>query len=258
MDSYGFFIDESGSADPKTFAHSPCFTLCGILITAKNRRILKVLSDELKMKYFGSKKFIFHSAQLRFQLRRNNKSLSAFTNDFKAILQNCSFWVVFTVVHKKKAFDKGWDAIHVYQQSYKVLLANLLKFLYAKNIKGEIYAEASSASQDSYLYNAFFHLIRRGIERLGITNKLAKQYFTSLSYVTKPNNDIEEQLADILSMYGRLRMAIESNERLQDDLDCFEKLVYSIASKRLLAITNASNPKKVALYAQINPFKKLP
>ncbi|MDA1080050.1 MAG: hypothetical protein O2840_05170, partial [bacterium] len=198
------------------------------------------------------------ASELRYQLKKRKKLLSGFTKGLEFVLQNCDFYLLYVVVEKKMAQKRGWDSVYIYKQTYLLLLSNLLKFLTAKKRNGQIFSEASNISQDTHLYNAFFHLIRRGIADSLITNVQARQRFTSLCFVTKPNNDAEEQLADFFGIYGRLKMEIEEKIRSPSKLDDFEVLISKIANKSLFRVTNAQAARKVRLYKEIDSFKIIP
>lgn len=258
MDQYNFFIDESGSANPKTFLDSPYFSLCGVLITDKNRKILKANFERLKIKYFKQKNFVFHASEIKYQLRKNKQPLEAFVKDLKIILLACDYSLIYVVVNKEKAKRKGWNAIHIYKETYSIILANLLRFLVAKKIKGQIFAEASNFAQDTNLYKSFFYLIRRGLDNPLIDNKEARSRFTSLSFVTKNNNDAEEQLADFFGIFGRLKIELDLKIRSENQLNGFEKLIKNIAEKRLFVVKNAKDERKISLYKEIDSFKIIP
>jgi len=160
---------------------------------------------------------------LRFNLLKRGKSLKFFSYDLEKVFKKCHFILLYVIVNKEKALKQGWNSQKLYRQTYMVLLSNMLKFLIAKKTRGRIFAEASNVSQDINIYNAFFHLIRRGISTISITHKEAKKHFTSLCFVTKINNDPEEQLADFFGVYGRLKMDLKLGKRKRQDFNSFEK-----------------------------------
>ncbi|HSW90256.1 MAG TPA: DUF3800 domain-containing protein [Patescibacteria group bacterium] len=231
MESYNIFIDESGTASPNSYQSSPYFTLAGVLINDLHGGKLKKELDELKLKYFGKKSYILHANEVKYHLKKRGKRLEDFSKDLDKLLNKCYFSLLFVTVDKKKAYSLGLDAVYVYRQTYTILLSNMLKFLSAKQMKGQIFAEASNSGQDLHLYNAFFHLIRRGIDRLAITHDQAREHLTCLSFVTKPNNDAEEQISDLFGFFGRLKMEIDRKVSKIDDLDPFEKVIYFQAQK---------------------------
>lgn len=258
MDTYGIFMDESGSSDPKSYKVSPYFALCGVLINEKNGKKLDKEFRKLKVKYFKNEDFVLHSSDIRYHLNKNNKSLADFSKDLKKILTGCYFSLLYVVIDKEKVFKMGWTTVTIYKETYTILLANVLKFLTAKNLRGKIFAEASNATQDINLYEAFFHLIRRGIDRLSITNKDARKHLTHLCFVTKLNNDAEEQLTDLFGIYGRLKLELQKGKRNKQSLDPFENVIFEIAEKNLFKGTLAKDTKKIKLYRAINSFKLLP
>ena len=259
MPNYRIFIDESGQAKPNTYPTSPYFALCGVMIDQKHGQLLKQNLDQLKLKYFGRKSHVLHAADLKCQLKSNNKSLTNFAKDLNEILNSSYFFLLYAVVDKKQSVHRGWNMLAVYKKTYKILLENMLKFLVAKDIQGEIFAEASNFTQDRYLYTTFHHFIRLGIPQLAISHNEAKKYLTSLSFVTKVHNDAEEQLADMFGIFAKLKMQLDSNLRKFDQLNEFEKVIYQVANKRLFkANTTTKKQNKIRLYRAINAFTILP
>lgn len=255
---YNIFIDESGSANPNSYIQSPYFSLAGVMINDLHRDKLKTEMNNLKLKYFGRKSYVLHSSELRYHLKKRNKSLKDFAADLEKVLSGCYFSLLYVIVDKEKAYRRGYDATKIYDQTYMVLLANMLKFLVAKQMRGQIFAEASNASQDIHLYNAFFHLIRRGIDKLHINHEQAREHLTCLSFVTKPNNDPEEQLSDLFGIYGRVKLDIGKKKRQLADLDPLEKVIYRLGEKRIFKAVAAKEKRKAELYSKINGFKILP
>lgn len=258
MDTYGIYIDESGTPDPKSYKYSPFFSLSGVMIDDKHHDKLEKSLDKLKEKYFRKKDYILHSADLRFHLKKSRHSLEEFSDDLRKILNDTYFFLLYVVVDNEKAYHMGWDSKKVCNITYKVLISNMLKFLVAKKMKGKIVAEASNVGRDIYLYNAFAHLIRHGVDRVGISHEIAKQHLTSLCYVTKLNNDPEAQLSDLFGVFGRLTIEIKRKIRKIESLNNFEKVISDLGNKRLFVGNSAKDQSKIKLYREINSFKILP
>jgi hypothetical protein len=101
-------------------------------------------------------------------------------------------------------------------------------------------------------------LIRRGVERLRIDHEQARAHLTSLSFVTKPNNDPEEQLSDLFGIYGRVKLDLAQHKRKISDLDPLERTLYDLGEKRIFKATVAKDKRKNELYGQITGFKIVP
>lgn len=259
MAEYSFFIDESGTASPKSYITSPYFCLCGVLIPKKHGEKLKDDFAALKVKYFGKSTFVFHATELRYNLRIRCKSLDKFSDDLSLILTKNYFLLLYVVVDKEKAVNLGWDlSATVYKRSYRILLSNFLKFLEAKRLKGKIFAEASNFGQDQYLYKAFAELIGSGISEAGITHRMAKTRLPSICFVTKFNNGAEEQLCDLFGTFGRIEAELLKGLREESSFDSFEKVILNFGRKRLFLGHNAAKKRKQFLYEQIDSLKFLP
>lgn len=256
MKKYCIFIDESGMSNPKMYKVSPYFSLCGLVLNESSREKIKKNLDSLKLKYF-KKNIILHSSELRRQLE-TKENIGSFANDLGKILKGYSFFLLFVVVGNEKAKNYSWNSIAVYRKTYREIIGNLIKFLIAKNSTGAVFSEASNVSQDIALYQSFFHYIANGIPSLGIKPSDVKECLTAVNFVTKANNDIEEQLADLFASMGRVIVEIKNGTKKNADLDPIEKLLYEVISKNLFGNNKAKKPTKIKLYSSINSFSTIP
>jgi len=253
---YLIFIDESGTSDIKSYKNQPFFTLVGLVISSENRKKLNTDFQDLKQKHFGAKGYVIHNTEIVRHLK-TPKKVQDFAVDLGKFLQKHQFFVLYTNTNKEKAFRLGWVKVTTLNRSYRILLSNLLKFLIAKNLRGNIVSEASNPEQDIIIYKSMFHLLVNGIERLKILPKQAKQHMTSLSFVTKQNNDAEEQIADLFGPCPRIIKNIENKVMVEGDLNPIQKvLLHSFKSK--LFVGRAKKKNKLKLYKEINSGVELP
>ncbi len=256
MKKFCIFIDESGMSNPKMYKVSPYFSLCGLVLNEASREKIKKDLDSLKLKYF-KKNIILHSSELR-RLLKTKEKIESFANDLGKILKGHSFFLLFIVVNNQKAKDYSWNSVAIYRKTYREIVGNLIKFLIAKDSTGVIFSEASNVSQDIALYQSFFHYIANGIPQLEIKPSDVKERLTAVNFVTKANNDIEEQLADLFACMGRIIIEIKNGTKKEADLDPIEKLLHEVINVNLFGKNNATNPKKAKLYTSINSFSVLP
>lgn len=97
MEDYYLFIDESGDhglteVDPGF----PVFVLAGVLISESNYKNLVEAFDRIKQKYWGEKKVIFHSRDIRkmnneFSILFNPEIKSQFLEDLNYEIANSNF-----------------------------------------------------------------------------------------------------------------------------------------------------------------------
>lgn len=243
-------------SNPKMYKVSPYFSLCGIVLNESSRGKIKKSLDSLKLKYFKNN-IILHSSELR-RLLKTKENIGSFANDLGKILKGHSFFLLFVVVDNKKAKNYSWNSVAVYRKTYREIIGNLIKFLIAKNSTGVVFSEASNVSQDISLYQNFFHYIANGIPTLGIKPSDVKERLTAVNFVTKANNDIEEQLADLFASMGRVMVEIKNGTKKYANLDPIDKLLYDAASTNLFEKNNATKPNKIKLYKSINSFTTLP
>ncbi|MFA6184651.1 MAG: DUF3800 domain-containing protein [Candidatus Shapirobacteria bacterium] len=251
---YFIFIDESGTSDVKSFKIQPFFTVVGLMIGENNREKMKIDFEDLKLKHFGSKNYVIHNTEIRRDLKTDIK-IKNFSLDLEKFLNKYNFFILSTNVDKEKAFRLGWSKNTVLNRSYRSLFSNLLKFLIAKNLKGQVVSEASNSEQDIIIYQNVFHYLVNGISNLNITPQESKKHLTSISFVTKFNNDPEEQIADLYGVCPRLKEEI--NNKDIKNLNPIQKVLLASFEKKLF-IGFAKKKDKVRLYKEIKSTVKLP
>lgn len=262
MDLYNIFLDESGNSDIKSYIDSPYFTICGVLISENTRSLVKKSFENLKRKYFKDKNYVLHSVKLRRKLRyiwiKTNKIvIEDFAKDLDKVLRSHPFFLLLVTVNKEKAFKRSWDKKTLYDKVYRSIIGNLIKFLVARNAVGKMYSEACTVEQDIFLYKGFFHYLANGLDRIGITSEMVKSHLTSLSYVTKKNNDTEEQIADLFGSFGRIELEIKSGNKKVGELDAIDLVLYNRMKQQLFK-GNAVIGHKQDLYKEINSFVVMP
>lgn len=253
---YIIFLDESGMSEPKTFKTSPYFVISGFVINKKFRPQFNESFQILRNKYF-KKGYILHNTDIRQNLLDQTK-LSGFAKDFEKFLKSTPFFLLFVVHDKKEAIKRSWLKKTIIKRGYYEILGNLIKFLIAKNSSGEIHTEASNAEQDLAIYKDFNTLISYGIPDLGITHDDVKNSLTALKFVTKINDDAEEQIADLLGCMPKLKLEIDGGKKKLTDLDDLDKLLLSVMDNNKFGKAKPKDKNKTKLYSAINSFLILP
>lgn len=255
--TFCIFIDELGWADLKSTQQSPYFTLCGVVINEQNRQKLAQEWSQLKQQHFGSSDYIMHKVNLR-KILATEKHMNVFLQDLLSFFNRNSFFLLFVVVDKQKAINFSWQNKTIYEKSYRFIIGNLIKFLIAKDAIGKIHAEASNVQQDIFLYSSFFHYIANGIPHLSISSHDVKQHLTSVSFVTKLNNDPEEQIADLFGTLGKIYAEVQKKGKTKTSLNKLDQLLYRVMEKNLFGKGTPKLSRKVALYSDIDAFGILP
>ncbi len=256
MRKHNIFIDEFGTSDIKNYKYSPIFTVIGLVISENSRGNFNTDFKELKKIHFGSKDYIIHNSEIIRHLGTQEK-IKKFSTDLKKFLNKYIFFVLYVSTDKEKAFRLGWDKVTLLNRTYRILLGNLIKFLIAKNLQGQIISEASNVEQDITIYKNMFHYCTNGLNRLDISPKEIKSHLTSISFVTKLNNDSEEQVADLYASCPRILSNLKNNKTKKEDLNDVQKVLIASLEKKLF-IGNAVKKQKIKLYKEINPNVELP
>jgi len=243
-------------ANPKMHNASPYFSLCGVVINEEFRNKIEKEFHTLKIKHF-KKDVVIHYSELRKLLNKNEKVI-AFSEDLEKLLNKFPFFLLYVIVDNKKANAYSWNSKASYRKVYREIVGNLIKFLLAKNAMGKIFSEASNSLQDISLYESFFHYIANGIPQVSISPLDVKKHLTAVSFVTKANNDTEEQIADLFAAMGRIKIEVDKGIKKEEDLDSIEKVLFKIARKNLFVGRSAKKASKVLLYNSINSFLIIP
>jgi len=257
MEKAYIFVDETGKSD---FTHqSKYFCLSAIVINERNRVRLKTALEDLKQKYFGSKNYVLHGSELKRNLRFHKKSEVEFAKDLRNAVLPVTFFALCTVTDKQQAKDGNWTKEVILEKSYSMILSNLIKFVVAKDYKGQIIAEASAHEQDLHLYRKFFKFMSNGIERLNISSKDVKNHVTSIMYVTKQNDDCETQLVDLLAGVIPIKYDLNRKRRKLSEICDFDLELLKILDKKLFVVNvNCKDKRKKRLYSEITSYKKFP
>jgi hypothetical protein len=250
------FIDESGTSDVKSYISQPYFAVIGLVIGENNREKMRIDFENLKLKHFGSKKYVIHGTEIR-RFLKTDKNIENFSLDLNRFLNRHNFFILSTMVNKEKAYRLGWVKTTILNRSYRLLFSNLLKFLIAKKLRGQVVSEASNSEQDIIIYQNVFHYLVNGISHLNISPQETKKHLTSISFVTKLNNDPEEQLADLYGVCPKIFIEIKNKTKKYETLNPIHKVLINSFQKKLFS-GKAIKTNKIRLYKTINPLVEIP
>lgn len=257
MENAYIFVDETGKPDKTD--KSEYFCLSAIVINDKNRSKLKIGLEDLKIKYFGSKSYVIHGSEIKRDLLHRKKDLVTFASDLRKIVLPIGFFALCTITDKQKAYARGWVKSTILEKSYRIILSNLIKFVIAKDYRGQIIAEASAHEQDLHLYKNFFHFMANGISKLNVSTDDVKKHVTAISYVTKQNDDCETQLVDILAGVIEVKHKLDTKQITEDKVSDFNKEILKVLENKLfVANARGSDIRKVELYQEITAYVKFP
>lgn len=259
MKNLSLFVDESGIANPKVKG-SPVYILAGCMIDESNRKKLKIESDRVKFKFWSKIDVNFHSREIGrkegdFKIFSDRTIAKKFQNDLFTVLNQNSFKMLFVLASKKQVLLKNWNTSKVYEETANLMVKNFILSLLAQgNVKGRLVVESASSEKDFYFHKAAGHYLSHGIPKLNISYSQVQSVLTEVSFVTKKNHDIEEQVADLLTYAARIKFM----KRKQSGLSAYEKGIVKILTTKLFKMHPKTGERKKKYLSQIDSFKIIP
>lgn len=252
-----FFIDELGSPSPQS-SKQPIYILSGILLTEHASQNLETISNQIKFKYWNKTEVVFHSREIGrkqgdFKILNDNSISSNFEKDILQFLSHGQY-SLFSVIVDKKKLPKNWNEITIYKRSSREIIKNFVFALLAQKTKGKLTIESATAEKDFYYHKSAGHFLSNGFPSFDIAYSDVQNVLTEISYVTKKNNDIEEQIADLLA-YG-IRLKYETTRKSR--LSSYEKKLIKIVESKLFKIDPKTGAKKMKFYSKIKSYVVIP
>lgn len=262
MREHCLFIDELGNPDPKSRV-SDIYVLCGCSVPELAREKLRVWADQIKFKYWGNTRIIFHSREIGrsegvFSIFKDNDSLkSEFEKDLLAFMVRIPITIFVVIVNKTLSRRKGWGRVKIIKETSSKLIYHFLALLLGNKSRGRIVIESATAEKDSYYLNAFSYFLSPGLKEISVDYKIVQRLLTSISFVTKNNYDIEEQLADLFA-YGARCKYLKEFEKAKFEKESYEGKLISVFEKKLFVPPKNARGIKARFYEKIVPFSVLP
>lgn len=256
MNHLNLFIDELGSPELKE-KYSKHYILTGCLVNDINRSNLKVKADQIKFKYWGKTDIVFHSREIGrkigdFNIFKNIKIFRDFQEDIFKFLMDGIYQLYFVVVDKKEARIKNWNSLKIYSETADILIKYFVLSLLANKNKGRIVIESATTQRDFFFYKNTGFYLSNGIKNLNISYKEVQNALTEISFVTKKNFDIEEQIADLLSYGAKLK--VRGKKKLSE----YEKNIVKVMKAKLFRMHPETGERKKKFYSEIKSFVVLP
>lgn len=263
MNQYRLFIDELGIASPKA-TESKIYVLTGIMVRNDLRKDLKIKADQIKYKYWNKTNIIFHSREIGknfgdFSIFENNEELKeSFIKDLFEYLGNIPLTILSIIVDKQKALKTNWNDIKIFKETIKLLYYNYLAFLLGKeSSNGKIVVESATAEKDVYYLKYFAYFTSPKCVELNIDYKKIQEILTSISFVTKRNFDIEEQIADIFSYAAKCKFEHDFKKK-SFSINSYENKIIKILNEKLFNKPKNLSRKKSSFYEKVDSFIVLP
>lgn len=260
QEHYRLYIDELGTASPKDTT-SEVYILSGCSVNKKDCEDLKIRADQIKFKYWGRTDIVFHSREIGrkendFAIFKDLKVFKDFSSDLYEFLFHSKIKMFFIIVDKAKARAAGWDDIKVHKDTTAFLIRNFLLILLTGDSRGEIVVESSSVSKDVHLLDSLNFFLGAGIKNLGVSYEKVQDTLTSVSFVTKRNHDIEEQIADLFAYAAKIKYQFNVNNR--KPINDYEKMILGLLEKKIFSVPTDAGSTKAKLFKEVEPFLVLP
>jgi hypothetical protein len=257
---YKLFIDELGTASTKD-TKSELYILAGCSVNEAERHNVKNWADHIKFKYWGHTNIVFHSREIGrkendFRILRNKETLEEFLKDLEQFLLCSKFKMFFVIVDKEKIRKMGWNDIKIYQETSASIVMNFLLILLSSDSTGKIIIESATAEKDFYFHKALGHFLAEGLKELKVNHKRVQEAITSISFVTKNNYDIEEQISDLFAYAAKCkylkkkRSACKSGE--------YEKMILRLLERKLFKVPRDAKANKMKYFNEVDSFFVLP
>lgn len=264
MKTSHLYIDELGSPNPHSPGHK-YFVMTACVVGDSLRREARLYADRIKFKYWGRQPdytdINFHSMEIGrrsgpFSILKNQDSLyEDFINDLFRLLKPGGMNLFVNVTDLAKAKDKNWDTKAVLKASTDHTIKSFVCYLLGSQSNGKVVIESATDEQNAYFLRAFsFYLSPYAIK--AVDYKDVQRLLTSLSFVTKRNKDIEEQVADLFAyaarcLYERDYCGVIFNPA------SYESRIVTILEAQLFKTPVGANASRKKFYNMIEPYKIL-
>lgn len=259
MKNLCLFIDESGIANPKV-TNSETYILSGCMVDDHAREKLKIEADQIKFKYWTRTNIILHSKEIGrkegdFRIFKDKKVFDNFQQDLFSLLLKNNYQMFFVLVNKQEALKQNWNDEKIYAETSTIMVKNFILSLLAQdNVKGRLVIESASAEKDFHFHRAAGYFLSHGFSDLSVSFKQVQDVLTEISFVSKKNHDIEDQLADLLAYPAKLKF----KGKKQINMSLYDKGISRIMNAKTFKMHPETGEKKKKYYSQIDSFKIIP
>lgn len=265
MAEFYLHIDESGSSFPTYQVERP-YSLVGCAIAAGKKAELKNLAAELKIKYWKTSDVVLHHADIASNgkdfsiFRRKPELKQQFQDDLLEFLRKAPIVAFVAIVDKKKITDT-WKEETIITKTARATFFNFISFLYSQpHPSGKIIIEAATSTKDVHYLKAFSHFLSPDCPELdedfGSMTDIRK-VLSSLSYVTKHNNDIETQIADIFGYAAYCQYQLDRGGQTFKK-GSYEQKLLTILNMKLFKLHPQTSSLKRKFFSKVIAFKYLP
>jgi hypothetical protein len=191
-EKYYLFLDECGDQNLANFDPSfPIFTLCGIILSDEQLQVLSSQINELKRMFWGERKIILHSRDIRkcqngFEILFNLKTKQDFYEHINKILGQDIYTIICCAILKEPYIRQYGKLNDVYGQSLSFIMERTVFYLDGLNnpeIELTTIIEKRGKREDATLLAYYNSLYDRGT--YWVNAERIKSYFKSFQMKAK-------------------------------------------------------------------------
>lgn len=216
-EKYYLFLDECGDQNIANFDPSfPIFTLCGIIVSEEQLQVLSAQICELKRDFWGDRKIILHSRDIRkcqngFEILFNLNTKHNFYERINQILGQDIYTIICCAILKEPYIRQYGKLNDVYGQSLSFIMERTVFYLDSLNksdIELTTIIEKRGKKEDATLLAYYNSLFDRGT--YWVSAERIKSYFKSFQMKAKQEDVIGLQVADLIA-YPITRHILDEN-----------------------------------------------
>jgi len=206
FNKYYLFLDECGDQNLANFNPLfPIFTLCGIVLSEEELGMISSQLMKIKQKYWGNKKIIFHSRDIRkcekgFEILFDLDIKREFYKAINNVLGQKLYTIICCAILKEPYIRKYGKMNDVYAQSLSFIVERTVFYLDSvgkPNIDLSVIIEKRGKKEDNHLLNYYNQLIDRGT--YFVVPSRIKNYFKRFEMKWKSDDVIGLQIADLIA-----------------------------------------------------------
>lgn len=248
------YVDESGS---KSFndPHGDYFMVCGVIIDAAHEDYIRQYANFVKQRHFGHSRRVFHGTDIfRKHITGLKTSADKFYGDLLFALEASKCEVILVAVDKKAYKARGYLAVNVHQDAYRMLFKAYLRRVATKtrwnrDNRGQICLEQAEINGDLEIHRIYNEILSGKWHNYGFTTNVVRKHIVSLKFVTKQNLDTEIQIADLFSCaYAKFR---SKNYSTPEQRQLVESIVKIVDSKKFM-FTDFESKKRTSSLIDIS------
>ena len=205
---FKLYIDECGDQNLSNFDPSfPIFTLCGVTLSQEQQKTLNELVNNLKTDFWGDKKVILHSRDIRkcqrgFEILFDLNIKKEFYSRINSILGREDLYKIMACSICKESYIRQYGKFNdVYAQSLSFVLERAIFYLDNLSLPNgaalDVVVEMRGKKEDANLLNYFNQLLDKGT--FWVSSERMKEHINSFKFKPKKDNVNGLQIADLVA-----------------------------------------------------------